>query len=426
MDNKVFYHGGVPADFSIDDIDIYRLATKQGKQDRNYAGFYMFDESRRDGAFHYAEQTNSVENTTDKGVIRIEMDPDLNIKTLDRMFEIDRISQEQLQEYANQGYDLVSGRSFDGQQYVLLNKDKVKGISFESMDKRYADEQTIEEEQQVVSEQQDDYMTLEELEPILAESGYMCLGHGTGRKGNDDEIVDSIFSEGLRTKNNSLTLTTIGLSTPTPELKQQYAEYGIPEPTIDGLKEQLNHWQHLDSQKIILARVPTEYINQLGDRSDLDGEMYGAFMVEEIQSNGKTTNYLDPRYIIGCYDVEKQAVRMNPCFERTLTNQTINTLKTKYKRTLDKTKQRLARAEQEMFSPIQEQQVDDIVEQMATGQYDENGFPILSSEPIVNSQQLDKGKAYVKTMGFAKVGILGIVTAIISIGIIILGILLVR
>ena len=425
MDNKVFYHGGVPADFSIDDIDIYRLATKQGKQGKDYAGFYMFAEDRRDGAFHYAEQTNSVENTNDKGVIRIEMDANLNIKELDRMFEIDRISQEQLQEYRNQGYDLVSGRSFDGQQYVLLNKDKIRNISFESMDKRYSEEPK--QEAEVKEEQtQDEYMTLEELEPILSESGYMCLGHGTGRKGNDDEIVDSIFSEGLRTKNNSLALTTIGLSTPTPELKQQYAEYGIPEPTMDGLKEQLNHWQHLDSQKIILARVPTEYINQLGDRSDLDGEMYGAFMVEEIQSNGKTTNYLDPRYIIGCYDVEKKAVRMNPCFERTLTNQTINTLKTKYKRKLDKTKQRLARAEQEMFSPIQEQQVDDIVEQMATGQYDENGFPILSSEPIANSQQLDKGKAYVKTMGFAKVGILGIVSAIVSIGFIILGVFLVR
>lgn len=271
-----------------------------------------------------------------------------------------------------------------------------------------------------------DYMTLEELEPILAESGYMCLGHGTGRKGNDDEIVESIFSEGLRTKNNSLALTTIGLSTPTPELKEQYKEYGIPEPTMDGLKEQLNHWQHLDSQKIIIARVPTEYINQLGDRSDLDGEMYGAFMVEEIKANGKTTNYLDPRYIIGCYDVEKKAVRMNPCFERTLTNQTINTLKSKYKRTLEKTKQRIIGQQQSIIEPVQEEKVDDIIEKMETGQYDENGFPILSSEQITNGQQLDKGKAYVKTMGFAKIGILGIVSLIVSIGFIILGVFLVR
>lgn len=273
---------------------------------------------------------------------------------------------------------------------------------------------------------QNEYMTIEELEPILSESGYICLGHGTGRRGNDDEIVESIFSEGLRTKNNSLALTTIGLSTPTPELKQQYAEYGIPEPTFEGLKEQLNHWQHLDSQKIILARVPTEYINQLGDKGDLGGERYGAFMVEEVQANGNTTNYLDPRFIVGCYDVEKKAVKMNPCFEKTLTQQTIETLKAKYRRTLEKTKQRIAGQQQSIVEPIQEQQVDDIVEKMATGQYDENGFPILSSDSMTNSQQLDKGKVYVKSMGFAKIGILGIISILVSVAIIIFGVMLER
>jgi hypothetical protein len=79
-----------------------------------------------------------------------------------------------------------------------------------------------------------------------------------------------------------------------------------------------------------------------------------------------------------------------------------------------------------MFSPVQEQQVDDIIEKMSTGQYDENGFPILTSEPISNSQQLDMGKAYVKTMGFVQVGILGIIATIVSIGFIVLGVFLVR
>ena len=93
-------------------------------------------------------------------------------------------------------------------------------------------------------EEQDVYMTLEELKPLLSESGYMCLGHGTGRKGNSDEVVDSIFSEGLRTKDNSLYFTTIGLSTPTPELIEQYKELGLPEPRLEDLKNQLNNWQH--------------------------------------------------------------------------------------------------------------------------------------------------------------------------------------
>lgn len=66
----------------------------------------------------------------------------------------------------------------------------------------------------------DTYVTLEQLAPILSETGYICLGHGTGRSGNSNEVVDSIFDSGLRTKYNSLYYTTIVLSIPTPELKQ--------------------------------------------------------------------------------------------------------------------------------------------------------------------------------------------------------------
>ena len=185
----------------------------------------------------------------------------------------------------------------------------------------------------------DTYVSLEQLAPILSESGYICLGHGTGRSSN--EVVDSIFDSGLRTKDNSLYYTTIVLSTPTPELRQQYAEMGIQEPTIDGLKNQFNNWEHQESQKIIIARIPTEYINQMGDRSDRDGEMYGAFYTQRTQPDGKVTNYLDSKFIVGCFEVEKQAVRLNKSFERTLTPETIEKLKEGYKKVLEKTKARL-------------------------------------------------------------------------------------
>jgi len=187
----------------------------------------------------------------------------------------------------------------------------------------------------------DTYVSLEQLAPILSETGYICLGHGTGRSGNSNEVVDSIFDSGLRTKDNSLYYTTIVLSTPTPELKQQYTEMGIPEPTIDGLKNQFNNWEHQESKKIIIARIPTEYINQMGDRSDRDGEMYGAFYTQRTRPDGKITNYLDPKFIIGCFDAEKQAVRLNKSFEKTLTPETIEKLKEGYKKALEKTKARL-------------------------------------------------------------------------------------
>lgn len=169
----------------------------------------------------------------------------------------------------------------------------------------------------------------------------MCYGHGTGRTGNSDEVVDSIFNKGLRTKDNSMYFTTIGLSTPTPELIEQYKELGLPEPSIENLKKQFNNWQHQNSKKIIIARIPTEYINQMGDRSDGDGEMFGAFYIQEMQENGKSTNYLNPKFIVGCFDVEKQAVRLNKNFERTLSPETIEKLKAGYKIALEKTKARI-------------------------------------------------------------------------------------
>lgn len=190
-------------------------------------------------------------------------------------------------------------------------------------------------------QKEDTYVSLEQLAPLLSESGYMCYGHGTGRTGNSDEVVDSIFNKGLRTKDNSMYFTTIGLSTPTPELIEQYKELGLPEPSIEDLKKQFNNWQHQDSKKIIIARIPTEYINQMGDRSDRNGEMFGAFYIQEIQENGKSTNYLDPKFIVGCFDVEKQAVRLNKNFEKTLTPETIERLKAGYKIALEKTKARI-------------------------------------------------------------------------------------
>ena len=82
----------------------------------------------------------------------------------------------------------------------------------------------------------------------------------------------------------------------------------------------------------------------MGDRSDRDGEMFGAFYIQEFQPNGQATNYLDPKFIVGCFDVDKQAVRLNKNFERTLSPSTIEQLKEKYKLTLQKTKERIDRA----------------------------------------------------------------------------------
>lgn len=56
-------------------------------------------------------------------------------------------------------------------------------------------------------------ITLESIKNDLQNPDYVILGHGTGRSRNSDEIVQSIFTNGLRTKDNSLYYTTIGLDT---------------------------------------------------------------------------------------------------------------------------------------------------------------------------------------------------------------------
>lgn len=207
------------------------------------------------------------------------------------------------------------------------------------------------------------YVTMEQLAPILSESGYICFGHGTGRSGNDDSVVNSIFEEGLRTKDNSLYFTTIGLDTPTPEIIRNHEELGIEAPSISAIENQFNNWQHQDSKKIIIARVPSEYINFSGNRSDLDGEMFGAFMDEKLGKDGKITNYLNPAFIIGCYDVDKKAVRLNKSFERTLSEQTLSKVKSGYKKALEKTQRRLKAMEDnlpvfsEMINELQQESI---------------------------------------------------------------------
>lgn len=185
------------------------------------------------------------------------------------------------------------------------------------------------------------YVTLEQLESLFSEDGYICFGHGTGRKSNSDEVVDEIFNNGLRTKDNSLYFTTIGLSTPTPYMKSLYRELELPKPSIEGLKKQLDNWEHLNSKRIIIARLPMEYINMRGDRSDLDGEQYGAFYIEKQDLNGKITYYLNPKFIVGCYDAEKGLIRLNNKYEKDLNASTIKELKMGYKKALEKTNERL-------------------------------------------------------------------------------------
>lgn len=164
-------------------------------------------------------------------------------------------------------------------------------------------------------------MKLSDIEYLLGNDEYFYLGHGTGRN-NSSEVVASIFKNGLRTKDNSLYYTAIGLDTTNTE----------------KLENKLNNWPHLESKNVILIRIPIKYINLYGESSDLNGEKFGAFY-QEINE----TYYLKPKFIISCYS--NGIFIKNPLFEENLSLETIKELKSNYQQILEKTANRLKRLE---------------------------------------------------------------------------------
>jgi hypothetical protein len=99
----------------------------------------------------------------------------------------------------------------------------------------------------------------------------------------------------------------------------------------------------MESKKIILIRLPIKYINIYGDSADLNGEKFGAFY-NEIDSK----YYLDPRFIIGCFDCDDDMFIINNRFEKILSQETISFLNNNYKLALKRTKERFKKQEESL------------------------------------------------------------------------------
>ena len=67
-------------------------------------------------------------------------------------------------------------------------------------------------------------------------------------------------------------------------------------------------------------------------------------MIEKAE-NGKIRNYVDSKFIVGCYDSVTHEFECNDKFERVLRKETLETLRKQYKEALEKTKARLQRIE---------------------------------------------------------------------------------
>lgn len=122
----ILYHGGLPDDTTIEEIDLDRLGSQQNKRGRTYGGFYLTDESSKNWTERYASERNGNIHgfliTNSSRIVEIQ----------DR--DTDRLSQEQRTELAKD-YDLIKGKDLLGRvQYVLLNKDVVNGLGIEKVD----------------------------------------------------------------------------------------------------------------------------------------------------------------------------------------------------------------------------------------------------------------------------------------------------
>jgi hypothetical protein len=115
---KRFYHAGLEPNATLDDIDITRLAQRQQKKGREYAGFYMSpDLNEGSWALKYSK-----ENPT-KGLHEITLNKDA--KGFVRESSMERITKQEIEKLQKQGYDYIEGKNMFGQpEYVLLNKNK--------------------------------------------------------------------------------------------------------------------------------------------------------------------------------------------------------------------------------------------------------------------------------------------------------------
>ena len=118
--NVTFYHGGLDPNATLDDIDLFKLAARQQKKGRDYAGFYMSPDIEK-GSFALGYHLNNPSS----GLHKIELPS--NSKAYEYSGSMERIKKSELEKLKEQGYDYIKGKNIFGQpEFVLLNKDKAR------------------------------------------------------------------------------------------------------------------------------------------------------------------------------------------------------------------------------------------------------------------------------------------------------------
>jgi hypothetical protein len=119
-ENITFYHGGLPTDATLSDIDVFRLSSRQQKRGKDYAGFYMSpDINPNSFALQYHKSNEG------SGLHKITLP--IDSKVYEYPYSMERIPQTELIDLFEKGYDYISGKNlFGNPEYILLNKNIVE------------------------------------------------------------------------------------------------------------------------------------------------------------------------------------------------------------------------------------------------------------------------------------------------------------
>ena len=138
-------------------------------------------------------------------------------------------------------------------------------------------------------------MNLENINIILNNNKNCYHGHGTN---GDDNVISSIFNNGLRCSNNSMYFTTCTL--------------GIGGEIDDEIYDKLNNWPHQDADNVVIVSLPIKYnileLPELGTvHSGYDAFCYSV----ENNENLLQGKYVKPEFIVGCYNARTKEFKKN-------------------------------------------------------------------------------------------------------------------
>ena len=117
------YHRGSIS--SLDEIDPFRIASKQSKRGRNYGGFYV-------GSLDHAKMYPG------NFLLKLKIDPSAKVLTVSGVGKTDRLDISSLRLHMDQGIDIIWGEDIRGfEQGIIINKNIIKGVEIDEIDNQY-------------------------------------------------------------------------------------------------------------------------------------------------------------------------------------------------------------------------------------------------------------------------------------------------